>query len=152
MIRANILDHVCGSLKSAQAAIVLTHNIDFLFVQSLLLPRLRKLGHPKLTVFADAACATGSYQQQRGLVPALGRRYRTVAVDLGYGRRFHPKAIFPAGPHGASLAVGSGNLTHGGWSANREIWARFAFPGDGGPAIAAFRDYLQTILDLCPGP
>ena len=98
MIRANILDHMCGSLKSARTAVVLTHNIDFLFVQSLLLPRLRKLGHPKLTVFAEAACAAGSYQQQRDLVTALGQRYRTVPVDLGYGRRFHAKAIFLAGP------------------------------------------------------
>jgi hypothetical protein len=71
-----------------------------------------------------------------------------VPVNLGPGRRFHPKVIFLAGPSGAYLAVGSGNLGHGGWSGNREIWTYFSFPGNGGPAIAAFRDYLAEICDL----
>lgn len=65
------------------------------------------------------------------------------------GRRFHPKAIFLAGPEGGSLAVGSGNLGHGGWSGNREIWSYFSFPaGNGGAEIAAFRDYLEQVCDM----
>ena len=44
--------------------------------------------------------------------------------------------------------MGSGNLGHGGWSGNREIWTYFSFPLDGGPAIAAFRDYLEEVCDL----
>ena len=116
MIRANILAEVCKPVKKATTAVVLTHNIDFLFVQSILLSRLHSIGHPKLTIFADASCSTSSYNQQFELLSGLGQRYRVVPLDLGNGRRFHPKAIFLAGPDGASLAIGSGNLTHGGWS------------------------------------
>ena len=110
MIRANILAEVCKPVKKATTAVVLTHNIDFLFVQSILLSRLHSIGHPKLTIFADASCSTSSYNQQFELLSGLGQRYRVVPLDLGNGRRFHPKAIFLAGPDGASLAIGAATL------------------------------------------
>ena len=147
-MRRNIVEWLCGTMTDATSAIVLTHNIDFLFLQSVVRPRLRKIGHPKLTVFADAACASGSYRQQRLLLDGLGRHYRVLQVDMGAGRRFHPKAILLAGPSKATLAVGSGNLTHGGWSANHEIWACFESDEDGLPAISAFRDYLNAVVGL----
>ena len=137
-------------MTDATSAVVLTHNIDFLFLQSILRPRLRKCGYPKLTIFADAFCADNSYRQQRHLLDGLGRDYRVVRVDMGAGRRFHPKALFLAGPSKAALAVGSGNLTHGGWSANCEIWTNYKSGEDGLPAIAAFRDYLKTVIELLP--
>ncbi len=67
---------------------------------------------------------------------------------MGVGRRFHPKAIFLAGPSKSALAVGSGNATHGGWSANHEIWATYKSDDGGLPAISAFRNYLDTVLGL----
>lgn len=147
-MKRNALEWVCARMKDATSAIVLTHNIDFLFLQSLLWPRLKACGHPRLTVFADALCAAGTYAQQRPFIDGLGQNYRVVPVDMGAGRRFHPKAIFLAGPTKAVLAVGSGNLTHGGWSANREIWATYDSADDGGAEIAAFRDYLGVVLGL----
>jgi len=149
-MRRNVLEWICGTMTDATSAIVLTHNIDFLFLQSIVRPRLRKSGHPKLTIFADASCASGSYQQQRLLLDGLGRHYRVAQVDMGVGRRFHPKAILLAGPTKAALAVGSGNLTHGGWSANYEIWASYESDDDGLPAISAFRDYLRTVVGMVP--
>lgn len=146
----NVIDRLCTSVKKAKTAIVLTHNIDFLFVESMLLPRLRDVGSPQLTIFADAASAANSYQSQASLVSKLGSRYRVVSVDLGAARRFHPKAFFLCGEEEAALAVGSGNITHGGWSANQEIWSDFLLPGDGGGEIAAFRDYLEQVLALIP--
>ena len=149
-MKRNVLEWICSTMTDATSAIVLTHNIDFLFLQSIVRPRFRKCGHPKLTVFADAVCASDSYRQQRPLLDGLGRHYRVVQVDLGAGRRFHPKAILLAGPSKAALAVGSGNLTHGGWSANFEVWASYESDDDGLPAISAFRDYLQTIDSRAP--
>lgn len=149
-MRRNVLEWICGTMNDATSAIVLTHNIDFLFLQSIVRPRLRKSGHPKLTIFADASCASGSYRQQRLLLDGLGRHYRVAQVDMGVGRRFHPKAILLAGPTKAALAVGSGNLTHGGWSANYEIWASYESDDDGLPAISAFRDYLRTVVGMVP--
>ena len=147
-MRRNILEWICSTMTDATSAIILTHNIDFLFLQSIVRSRLRKCGHPKLTVFADAACASNSYRQQHLLLDGLGRQYRVVQVDMGVGRRFHPKAILLAGPSKAALAVGSGNLTHGGWSANFEVWASYETDDDGLPAISAFRNYLQTVSSL----
>lgn len=148
MNAVNVLQHMLASTKRATTAVVLTHNIDFMFTQAVLVNRLRKCGSPRLTVFADAGCAAGSFTRQSEIANLVGRSFRVVPVDLGVGRRFHPKAVFLAGPDGARLAVGSGNLGHGGWSGNREIWTHFDFPGDGGPAIAAFRDYLEVVCQL----
>lgn len=148
MSEINVLQKLVDAMKHATTAVILTHNIDFMFAQAILVNRLRKCGSPRLTVFADAGCAAGSFKRQSDIADRVGRSFRVVPVNLGQGRRFHPKAIFLAGPSGANLAVGSGNLGHGGWSGNREIWTYFSFPGNGGPAIAAFRDYLAEICDL----
>lgn len=148
----NVIDRVCGSVKKSSTAIILTHNINFLFVESVVLPKLRDVGAPHLTIFADAACAANSYQAEQKLLSKLGTRYRVVPVDLGAGRRFHPKAFFLCGPEAAALAIGSGNATHGGWSANREIWSDFVFPGEDGAQLASFRDYLEQVLLRVPEP
>ena len=150
MNRANVIDLVAKDFKAAKTAIVLTHNIDFLFVESMLLSRLRAIGHPQLTIFADAACASQSYQDQHKLIERLGSQYRVVPIDLGNARRFHPKAFFLCDPDRAVLAVGSGNATHGGWSANQEVWSDFSSDTDGGPALSAFREYLDIILGYVP--
>src|SRR5262249_39299022 len=152
-MKQNVLDWATSKVQSATTAVVLTHNIDFLFIESILLSRLRQVGHPRLTIFADAGCAAATYDQQHRLITGLGTRYRVVPIDLGPGRRFHPKAFFLAGKSNAALAVGSGNLTHGGWSANREIWSDFDTDDEPGLApIAAFRTYLQQVLGLSPIP
>ncbi|WLB53901.1 hypothetical protein [Bradyrhizobium japonicum] len=148
MSETNVLQKLVDEIKRATTAVILTHNIDFMFAQAILVNRLRKCGSPRLTIFADAGCAAGSFNRQSEIADRVGRSFRVVPVNLGPGRRFHPKAIFLAGPEGASLAVGSGNLGHGGWSGNREIWTYFSFPLNGGPAIAAFRDYLEKVCDL----
>ncbi|MBY5329936.1 hypothetical protein [Rhizobium leguminosarum] len=148
MSEINVLEHMLASTKRVTTAVVLTHNIDFMFAQAILVNRLRKCGAPRLTIFADAGCAAGSFKRQSEIAHLVGRSFRVVPVDLGTGQRFHPKAIFLAGSEGARLAVGSGNLGHGGWSGNREIWTHFDFPGEGGAAIAAFRDYLDKVCGL----
>lgn len=148
MNEINVLQRIVDATKHATTAVVLTHNIDFMFAQTILVNRLRKCGSPRLTVFADAGCAAGSFKRQSNIADRVGRSFRVVPVNLGAERRFHPKVIFLAGPSGANLAVGSGNLGHGGWSGNREIWTYFSYPGNGGPAIAALHHYLAEICDL----
>ena len=105
--------------------VILTHNIEFLFIESLLLTAARKGGNPSLTVFADAQCAAGSYVRERQQLTQLGRRYRVTPVQMQPGFRFHPKALFLSGPESATLIVGSGNLTFGGWQDNAEVWCQF---------------------------
>jgi HKD family nuclease len=139
---------VIASAKDITDAIILTHNIDFIFVQSVVLPALRKCGSPALTVFADENCAELAYQQQAPVLNSLGLFYRVVSVAMKSGFRFHPKAVLLSGIKQATLLIGSGNLTFGGWRENGEVWIRYDTEVDGTGPHAAFRDYLREIVDL----
>jgi HKD family nuclease len=139
---------VIANAKDITNTIILTHNIDFIFVQSVVLPALRKCGSPALTVFADESCAELSYQQQAPVLNGLGSLYRVVPVAMKSGFRFHPKAVLLSGIKQATLLIGSGNLTFGGWRENGEVWLRYDTEVDGTGPHAAFRDYLREIVDL----
>jgi len=69
---------------------------------------------------------------------------------MATGFRFHPKAVLLSGIESATLLVGSGNLTYGGWRDNAEIWSRFDTATDGTGPLAAFRDYMRDVLALVP--
>ncbi len=148
-MRASILREI-EALKGVTHAFVLTHNIDFLFVQGLVLRALRTAGEPALTVFADAGCAAESYETQAPLAVGLGQRYRLVPVALASRGRFHPKAVLLASPDEATLFVGSGNLTFGGWCDNGEVWTRFRTADGEGSAIAAFKAYVDELITGLP--
>ena len=150
-MRADVLKFI-ESEKDVTNAIVLTHNIDFVFLQSVVLNSLRKCGHPSLTVFADAAQATKSYSHQGAVLSSLGLRYRVVAVPSPPGFCFHPKAVLLSGPEKAVLFIGSGNLTFGGWRENAELWVRFDSDSGEGARLAGFREYLQQVVTLLPIP
>ena len=140
-----------GSMTHLQHVIVLTHNIDFLFLQTVAMAALKRGGSPRITVFADAQCADESFREQQRIIGgALGTRYRTVSVPMTPGFRFHPKAILLAGEKGASLYVGSGNLTFGGWRENAEVWLRFDAAVDGSSPFRQCRDYVAAILTRLP--
>lgn len=133
--------------KDVTNAIILTHNIDFIFLQSIVLPVMKRCGNPKLTIFADAQCATETYSRQAPIISGLGTRYRVVKVPMLSGFRFHPKAVLLSGEKRGSLWVGSGNLTFGGWRENAEIWRSFNSDKDGTGVFNAFYRYLKNILE-----
>lgn len=148
----NDLLEIISSAKDVTSAIVLTHNIDFIFIQTVALPKFRRCGHPTLTIFADATCATESFAHQQPVLASLGVRYRVVPVAMAPGFRFHPKAVLLSGEQSATLLIGSGNLTFGGWQENAEIWVRFDTEQDGTTPFHAFKDYLTEILTRVPLP
>lgn len=82
-MKRNLLTWLTDEIKTASHAIILTHNIDFLFVQSVLVPKLRAIGSPRLTILADAGSALESFGRQHHLLDGLGSTYRVVPVDLG---------------------------------------------------------------------
>jgi hypothetical protein len=141
---------IIASARDVTNAIILTHNIDFVLLQSIVVPALRKCGHPSLTVFADAGCASDSFVHQNRLLSGLGQRYRVASVPVDPGFRFHPKALLLSGTQKATLLVGSGNLTFGGWRENGEIWLRYETDADGIAPFAAFHAYLREIVSLLP--
>jgi len=132
--------------KGITNAVILTHNIDFVFLQSVVLSALRQCGRPTLTVFADAHCATSSFAAQAPVLSSLGRTYRVVMVPMPPGFRFHPKALLLSGVEKAFLAVGSGNLTFGGWRGNAEVWTLYDSAQDGTGPFGAFQTYLRQVL------
>lgn len=138
--------------EDATNAIVLTHNIDFVFLQMIVLSALRHCGRPTLTVFADAHCAAEAFAYQSPVLSTLGTRYRVVPVAMEPGFRFHPKALLLSGPTKATLWIGSGNLTFGGWKENAEAWVHFESDRDTTGPFAAFRAYLHEILRRVPIP
>jgi hypothetical protein len=148
-VRSDLL-HQVGSLRDVTNAILLTHNIDFVFLQSVAMSYLRRCGDPALTILADVDCASESYRAQRELLDGMGTRYRVVPIRMNPGFVFHPKALLLTGPQQATLFVGSGNLTFGGWRQNGEIWSRYTAADDGLIVFDQFRHYVSGLLEGVP--
>ena len=105
-MRADLLEAI-SSAKDVTNAVILTHNIDFVFVQTVVLSAFRRCGHPTITVFADSGCATESFAHQESMLTGLGVRYRVVPIEMDPGFRFHPKAVLLSGEQAATLLVGA---------------------------------------------
>ncbi len=150
-MRDDILKLLAGR-KNLTHIFIATFNIDFIFIENVLLRELRKCGHPSLTVFADAEEVATTFAAQGRWVSRIGRRYRVVPVRMEPGFRFHPKMVMLAGPEHADLFVGSGNLTFGGMRQNDELWVRFQSDQDGSGSLAAFRDFAEGCLARAPHP
>ncbi|EIF28984.1 hypothetical protein BCh11DRAFT_04412 [Burkholderia sp. Ch1-1] len=148
-MRNDLLKEI-GATKDVTNAIILTHNIDFVFLQTVVLAAFRKCGHPTITVFADAQCAAESFARQSSVLDGLGVRYRVVPVAMPPGFRFHPKAVLLSGEKDATLFVGSGNLTFGGWRENAEVWTRFDAAVDGSAVFGEFNQYMEMVLERVP--
>lgn len=145
-MRSDVLS-VISSSRFISHVIILTHNIDFIFMQTVVLSAIRRCGNPKITVFADSGCAQESFTQQKDALSELGTRYRVVPCHMGEGYRFHSKAVCLTGHQGGTLLVGSGNLTFGGWLENGEVWTRFENEKDGSGPFFEFKEHLHGILD-----
>ena len=144
-MRFDVLEMI-SSARDVTNAVVLTHNIDFVFVQTVVLSAFRRCGYPTITIFADSGCAAQTFAQQKAVLTDLGVTYRVVPVAMGPGFRFHPKAVLLTGAERGTLLVGSGNLTFGGWRENGEVWTRFESETDGSGPFRAFRDFLREVI------
>ena len=66
------------------------------------------------------------------------------------GAAFHPKVVAVAGPERALVAVGSGNLSTGGWHLNKETWTVCTADKQRCPIlIKQFAGWLRTLDSLC---
>lgn len=139
-----------GRHKDLTNVIVMTFNIDLIFVEMVPLRALARCGHPSLTIFVDAEEVSRTYDSQARWLAGIGRRFRVVPVAMLPGYRFHPKAVLLSGKSGGELLVGSGNTTFGGFRQNEEVWTSFSTAdGDTGP-FTAFRDMVNRCLSRCP--
>ena len=145
-MREDILSQI-SSMEEVSHVVILTHNIDFVFIQTVFLSALKKCGNPGLTIFADAHCAEESFQYQFPLLTNLGRRFRVIPVAMNRGYRFHPKAIFLTSTDAATLYVGSGNLTFGGLKENAEIWSTYNTSDEFTGPFSSFINYLSELTE-----
>lgn len=148
-MRNNIID-IFAEYDDITHVFILTYNIDFIFLQTVLVPALRRCGHPSLTIYADAHQAMNSFSEQMDWIDGAGVRYRVIPVDLGNHFSFHPKAVLLSGEKNGRLLVGSGNLTHGGWVENAEIWIQYDSEEEGCGPFYQIRDYINKITSYVP--
>lgn len=150
-MRDDVIKLLAGR-KNLTHVFVATFNIDFIFIENVLLRELRKCGHPSLTVFADADEVATTFASQGRWVSRIGRRYRVVPIRMEPGFRFHPKIVMLAGSENADLFIGSGNLTFGGMRQNDELWLRFQSDQDGNDPIASFKEFAEACLARASHP
>lgn len=128
----------------AQEALFLTYNADLSFFESRLLGVCRSAG-ARVTVLADAKAWAPN---PRALTRA-GRDYHVSLVAVA--QAFHPKLVVLAGPRRTVVALGSGNLTLGGWQYNSELWTVWTGSQEGTPAvIAEVATFLHQLTDVVP--
>lgn len=134
-----LIDEEAQGDHQATEAFFLTFNVDLGFFEARLLGLLRATG-ARVTVVADATV----WDPDTRAVRHAGRSYHLGLCDSRAA--FHPKVMVLVGPKRAIAAVGSGNLTMGGWQYNSELLTVFTGNTDGMPT--AFTDVLDLLSSL----
>jgi hypothetical protein len=126
----------------ATEALFLTFNLDFGFFETAVLGTCRYAG-ARVTLVGDATVSAPDPRAVRNAgityVPGL------AAIPGA----FHPKVVVLAGPQRGVVAVGSGNVSVGGWQHNSEIWTLVEITAGG--SIPAWAVDLSAWLDDLPG-
>jgi hypothetical protein len=121
--------------------LVLTFNADLAFFERWALSQLRRRG-AIAAVVSDANAVNADPWQ----VSWAGRSWLDGRVACKSGGRFHPKLYVAIGEEQASVIVGSGNLTTGGWYSNAELWVELTGTPDATPTcFAQLIDFLQQL-------
>jgi hypothetical protein len=126
-------------------AVLLTYSFDAFFFERVILKDLRAGEADDILVVADARQINEAAERWDGQLRALGRSYQLVpSVTPG---SFHPKVMLRLGPEGGAVWLGSGNLTSGGWGANREVGCAWTLgPGqdDEGAWVVPFLERVAS--------
>lgn len=120
--------------------LALTYSFDPAFFDRVPIQALRSGGSEEVVVLADGHEVDRAIAGVRGPLANLGRRYLLAPVRMKGA--FHPKIILRLGRDGGLVAVGSGNLTHGGWGANREVAAAWKV----GPGLEDTGGWIRGLL------
>jgi hypothetical protein len=104
-------------LEQADEVLLLTYSLNLAFWERFALGRARALG-ALVTVVADPTVA----EVDTAAVRHAGVSYLDGRAMCAAGGAFHPKLVVIAGEDHTHVAVGSGNVTVGGWHGNAELW------------------------------
>ena len=129
----------------AREALFCSGRVDLRFFEQAVLGAAEATG-ARVTVVGDA----GACDPAPGPAPGAGTRYVHGLAAPGAGGAFHAKVVIVAGPERALVAIGSGDLSPGGWGLNEESWTvatadRVACP----ELVADVADWLRSLDGLC---
>ena len=101
-------------------------------------------GTGEILVVADDQQLSSDLSRWRGETRHLGRRYHLARATVAGA--FHPKLILRVGADDGLVWIGSGNLTFGGWGANRELAAAWKVGRGHEDSGAWIRDLISALL------
>lgn len=131
--------------RQAREALFCTFNADLGYLERTVLGVTQSTG-ARVTVVADGRISDPDPRAARN----AGTRYVHGLAVTGSGAAFHPKVTVIAGPERAMVAVGSGNLSSGGWHLNKETWTVATADRVRCPAIVAeVAGWLRTLDHVC---
>lgn len=123
----------------ATEAVLLTFNADPGFFEARILGACLSAG-ARVCVIADGSV----WNPDPYAIKHAGRDYHIGLVTRPGA--FHPKLVLLVGPKRALVAVGSGNVTMGGWQHNAETWT--ILHGDLAEAPAALTQIADVVDDI----
>lgn len=129
------------SSKKWDQALFTTYALSLTFFETCVLRELRQQKCRQIYVIADVDGYQSSLSERRST--HVGHEYRVIPVALPYGV-FHPKCTYLSGPDGDALAVGSGNITFGGYGRNLEVF-EILDPKSAPESFADFADFLEGL-------
>jgi hypothetical protein len=118
--------------EPARDVLLLSFNANLGFFERFALAAARAR-QALVTVAGDA----GFVHADPMLVRYAGTTYLDGRALCRHGGLFHPKLVVITTEGSATVAVGSGNITLGGWHANAELWTILRGDLEGAPATFA---------------
>lgn len=129
--------------RQAREALFCTFNADLGYFERTVLGVTQSTG-ARVTVVGDGRISDPDPRAARN----AGIRYVHGLAVTRAGAAFHPKVTVIAGPERAVVAVGSGNLSPGGWHLNQETWTIATASRERCPAIVPqVAAWLRTLPD-----
>jgi len=126
-------------------SIILTYSIDLVFWEQAILSQFIVKGSKNNVIIGDSLQMKQTMNSQATHLSKTSM-YSLISVDTNH--LFHPKTFWLSSKDKVRLFLGSGNLTTGGLSANRELYYEFDSTNElDFPVILDFKKY---ILDLLP--
>ncbi len=129
-----------------EVAVAVTYNVDLAWFEAFVQPSLRARGVRQIIVFADSARVSEILALQGPVLRSAGTWYQLVPVTAPGA--FHPKALLTTGAEGASLYVGTGNLTSSGYGRNLEAFERWTVESGATSISPAFRAFAEFLREL----
>ena len=135
----------------AREALFCSYNVDLGYFEQTVLRTAEATG-ARVTVVGDARASDPDPRPAPDSPVTLGAGIRYVhgLAAPRSGGAFHAKVIVVAGRERALVAIGSGDLSPGGWGLNKESWTAATADREGCPELVAdVADWLRSLDDLC---